>query len=123
MRHGWAALRAYKSILSCKLLQEKLRGRVYTSCVRGIIIYASETWKMTEEKIRKPKSHMLLRVTGITRKEALKAFHNEPLPLRLKKSRLLWYKHLEKIEPYQWPNLTRGFKIEDIRGTGRPTMT
>ena len=68
------------------------------------MLYAAETWPMTEEILRRltsQETYMLRCPTGQFRKEALQTLNIEPLLPRIRKSRLGWYGHLERMSDSQ----------------------
>jgi len=40
-------------ILACRGISHATRGHVYNACVRSVMLYASETWPVTNEDIRR----------------------------------------------------------------------
>ena len=90
------------------------------------MLNASKTWQMTEDanrQIANQDAHMLRLVTGFSKNESLQNFNLEPLRVRLRKTRLRWYGHLERMNDNQWPKMARDVGILGRRSAGRPKMT
>ena len=43
-RIGWVKFKEYKELLNSKRFSLKIKGMVYQSSVRSVILYGSETW-------------------------------------------------------------------------------
>jgi hypothetical protein len=46
---GWKKFRELSPILTARGASLKLKGKIYSACVRSVIIYGSETWPMRVE--------------------------------------------------------------------------
>ena len=48
VKTAWKKFKELKAVLSSRHLSFKTRGRVYSSCVRSAMLYATETWPVTK---------------------------------------------------------------------------
>jgi hypothetical protein len=45
----WKKFRELSPILTARGVSSKLKGKIYSTCVRSVMIYGSETWPMRVE--------------------------------------------------------------------------
>ena len=50
-RIGWVKFKECDELLNSKRFSLKIKGMVYQSCVRSVMLYGSETWYLRENKI------------------------------------------------------------------------
>ena len=50
---GWKKFRELEPILTDKDVTSKIKGDLYTACVRSVMIYGAETWPMTQVLAKK----------------------------------------------------------------------
>jgi hypothetical protein len=50
---GWKKFRELTPILTARGASLKLKGKIYSACVRSVMIYGSETWPMRVEDKQK----------------------------------------------------------------------
>ena len=93
-------------ILTCKAISYATRGKVYNSCVRGVLLHAGECWapRVTEmQRLCANERWMLRWMYGKCQPDCstsflLKAFHLPCLENVLRSSRLRWYGHVQRNE-------------------------
>ena len=50
-RFGWVKFRECGELLHGKRFPLKMKGMVYKSCVRSVMLYGSETWCLSENEM------------------------------------------------------------------------
>ena len=91
---------------------QKMKGRVYTSCVRSSMTYGSETWPLLVDvglKFKRAEMHMIRWMCGIslnlkdrrTNEELRRLVGVEPITTFIRGGRLRWYGHLKKCMEYR----------------------
>ena len=83
----------------------KIKGKLYTSCVQMVLVYASETWAMKvedEQRLERAENAMIRWMCGVNLREkwAMKGLR-ERLGIVsvmdvVRKGRLAWFGHLER---------------------------
>ena len=66
-RTGWVKFRECGELLNSKRFSLKLKGMVYRSCVRSVMLYGSETWCLRENEmaiLRRTKRAMVRAMGG-----------------------------------------------------------
>ena len=53
MKSAWKKFRELESILTRKGLSLKLKGKIYSICVRSVMLYGSETWALKGENVQR----------------------------------------------------------------------
>ena len=107
VKTAWKKFKELLPVLSSCHLSFKTRGRVYSSCVRSIMLHASETWPLTEPNLQRLQQNdraMIRQICNVrpqdvvtTRSiELLARLGIEDLDLILKERRLWWYGHVER---------------------------
>ena len=106
VKTAWKKFKELNPILSSRHLSFKIRGCVYSSCVRSAMLHASETGPLTNPSLQrlqqndramvrhicnvKPQNTATIRSTKL-----LARLDIEDLDLILKGRRLCWYGHVE----------------------------
>ena len=111
--------------MSCPL-SSTTKKVVYESCVRSVLLYAVETWAMTEdikERIIRQDKQMLRIVTKNGYKEALLQLQLKSLSSIISMSRLRWYGHVMRMQPSDNVSQTIEEEMAGTVGRGRPKKT
>ena len=53
VRSGWKKIRELLPLLSSRVHSHKAKGRLYTACVRSVMLYGSETWPLKEDDVNR----------------------------------------------------------------------
>ena len=72
---GWQKWRSLTGVMCDKKMPLKLKGKVYRTVIRPVIMYGSETWAMRkeDEKMMETAEMKMLRLTtGITKLDKVK---------------------------------------------------
>ena len=49
VRSGWKSFRVLLPLLASLVISLEPQGRLYTACVRSVMVYGSEIWPLKEE--------------------------------------------------------------------------
>ena len=129
---AWKKFKEMLPVLPSCHLSSKTHDRVYSSCVRIVMLHASETWPLT-----KPNLQCLLRndralvrqicnvksqdIVTTRSNELLVRLGIEDLDLILKEKRLRWYGHVEHSNGAV--KTAFDLQVDGKHGPGRPKMT
>ena len=117
---AWNSFRELLPVLTNKNIYLRQRGYGYNSCVRSILLYASETWPLKIEDIHRLERNgntiiqWICSVRLSERKsmdELRKMIYICKLTNQVRYNRLRWFGHLERMEDI-WPNSIRSFAVE-----------
>ena len=131
IRATWCKWKDIASILMQKNIALSSRSQLFKSCVRPVLLYASETWPVTqtiENLIRRTEMKMLrwmlhLRLTDrVSNDEILRRLNLEDISEALRKNRLRWFGHTERSKD---PNIVavKHLTVEGKLPRGRPKTT
>ena len=96
---------------------------VNESCVRSVMLYALETWAMTEdikERLIRQDKQMLKIVTKKGYKKALLQLKLKSLSSIISMSRLRWYGHVMQMQPNDMPRQAMKEEMTGTVGKSRP---
>jgi len=94
VRSAWKKFSEYLPILTGKGFSLKLKGKVYTICVRSCLMHGSKTWPMkVEHKLKLNRAEMIMIrwmcvVKLNERKNSEELLGLEPVSLMIKRNRL-----------------------------------
>ena len=132
IRSAWAKFRELAPILSARGASMKTKGKIYKACVRSVMVYGSETWATRVEdmnRLERTERMMVRWMCGVTLKDRKRS---EDLLVRLgiesvaevvRRSRLRWFGHLERMSTDNWVSACREINIAGLRGRGRGRKT
>ena len=96
---AWKKWRDMASLITNKNIPLKIRGSVYESCVRSVMLYGAETWAMTakmEDIMKSCDQRMLRYMAGvrwqnrISSEEVAKRFGLKKIQDKMRQRRLQW---------------------------------
>jgi len=129
-RAAWSKFRELLPLLTNRAISLNTRGRIYSSCVRSVMLYASECWALRNDElarlIRNDRA-MLRWICGIKPDEEVHTHTlcdrlNIPyLDVTLRYNRLRWAGHVHRSQ--SWTGRCQSLQIDGRRGTGRPRKT
>ena len=102
-KSAWAKFRQLLPLLTARSLAPKLKGRLYSSCVRSAMLYASETWPMSSaalQRLRRNDRYMIRWITGVKPSDdpplidLLSKLDLQDLTVVIRERRLRWYGHV-----------------------------
>lgn len=129
-RAAWGKFRELLPILTCRTLSIKTRGHIYASCVRGVLLYASECWAIRNEertRLLRNERAMARWICGVNTQDQvdittlysrLGIVH---LDIILRRNRLRWYGHT--CRSVAWIHKCQTLEVQGCRGRGRPRKT
>ena len=132
IRSAWAKFRELAPILTARGASLKMKGKIYKACVRSVMVYGSETWATRVEdmnRLERTERMMVRWMCGVTLKDRKRS---EDLLVRLgiesvaevvRRSRLRWFGHLERMSTDNWVSACREINIAGLRGRGRGRKT
>jgi len=132
IRNGWKKFKDLSPILTDKKVSLHLKGKLYQSCVRPCMIYASETWAFKQEDLNRlvraerqmvrsmcnvslmdrKSSSVLLDMLGINTMEEV-----------IRCGRLRWFGHVERKSDGDWIRKCMSHEVTGTRPKGRPDKT
>ncbi|XP_060771234.1 uncharacterized protein slc22a21 isoform X2 [Neoarius graeffei] len=129
VRAAWGKFRELLPLLTCKSLSLRTRGRVYGSCVRGALLYASECWapkKVDLSRLERNERAMLRWMCGLnpndeTSPSIWDKLEIVPLEAALRHGRLRWFGHTKRAsDPI---SDIEKLEVAGTRRRGRPRKT
>ena len=104
VKTAWKKFRELLPVLTSRHLSYKTRGHVYSSCVRGAMLHASETWPLTKTNLQRKDRAMIRKiccikpedVATVSSSKLLAKLELEDLDLILRERMLLWFGHDER---------------------------
>ena len=106
-KSAWNKFKKLEPILTSRHLSLKTRGRVFSTCVRPVLLYGSETWAPTSvelQRLRRNDRSMIRWISGVRPSDDVPAAElHERLGIRevseaLRTRRLRWYGHVQRAK-------------------------
>ena len=122
IKAAWGKWREVAGVVCDKRMPKKLKIKIYTSVIRPVLMYSSETWALRrkeEQKLERTEMRMLRWMLGISLLERLE---NEDIRRGagvrkitdlIAESRLRWYGHVVRMDEEE--NVKRAW-LEPVRG-------
>jgi hypothetical protein len=129
---AWAKFRELMPLLTTRGASLKLKGKVYKACVQSVMIYGSETWAMKVEdmdRLERTERMMVRWMSGVSlkdrksSKELLERLGIESVSVVVRRGRLRWYGHVERMDSENWVSSCRLINVDGARGRGRGRKT
>ena len=129
---AWNKWRELASLLVNQSIPLKERAKVYCACVRSVLLYAVETWALTERLeglLASCDQRMLRYMTKvrwqdrITNEEIRERCGVEDLKDRMRRTRLRWFGHVKRREESNILKRVYDLDIGGRRPVGRPKKT
>ncbi|KAJ8733615.1 hypothetical protein PYW07_014166 [Mythimna separata] len=107
----------------------KLKGKIYKSVLRPVILYGSECWavkKMDEKRVHVAEMRMLRWMCGVTRMDKVRyeyirgSLRVAPVTEKFKGNRLYWYGHVKRRDEMHVTKRVLNLQVDVWRGSGRP---
>ena len=117
-------------ILTTRHLSPKVRGKVFTTCVRSVMLYGSETWGLKDtglQQLRRNDRAMIRWICGTKVRDEtpsvslLQKLGIEDIAAVLCSRRLRWYGHVQRAS--SCIKAVTDLAIPGTRRKGRPRMT
>ena len=129
---AWKKFRELLPVLTSSSLSLRVRGHIYSVCVRSAMLHAAETWPLNTSDLHrlqrndramirwickvKPEDTALVRSASLLNKLGL-----DGLEVVLREKRLRWFGHVQRA-PGAIKSVTE-MAVDGRRGRGRPKMT
>ena len=132
VRSGWRKFRELMPFLTSKAPPLKMKGQVYSACVRSCMIYGSQTWALKaehEDKLNRAEMRMIRWMCGVSLKdrktsaELRQRMGVEAIGEVVRRGRLRWYGHVIRKEENDWVKKVLSYNLEGTRPSGRPKKT
>ena len=129
-RSAWAKFRQLLPLLTARSLSLKSKGRIFSSCVRGALLHASETWAMTKADLRRlcrNDNAMIRWICGVkpSQDPHMPDLHSKlgvmDLNVVIRQRRLRWFGHVMRSSSEI--NRVRNRPVVGKRGVGHPKKT
>lgn len=129
---GWLKWRAVSGVLCDNRMPIKLKGKVYNTIVKPVLMYGSETWTRLQshnQKMQVTENKMLRWSGGVTTFDKIRNSHlygsfgiGPSIELRLNEQQLRWFGHVMRREDDHITKKAMSIP-ESRRGRGRPKET
>ena len=100
---AWGKINTMVPLLCYKSVSEKVKGRLYTACVRSCILYGNETWALTKEyqrKLENTESRMIRKMYSLREGIPVEKIRQEmgvmAINDAIKLGRLRWLGHVKR---------------------------
>ena len=134
VRCGWRKFHELAPFLTSRAPTLRMKGQVYSACVRSAMMYGSETWAVRKErteslKLERTEKAMIRRMCGVRlseehRSEDLrKKMGLEGILEVLRRRRLRWYGHVMRKDEHDWTKRSFQLQVDGRRPIGRPKKT
>ena len=129
---AWNKFRELSPILSARGASLKLKGKIYRTCVRSVMIYGSETWSMKIEdmqRLERAENMMVRWMCGVTLKnrnasaDLRSRLNIESVRDVVRRGRLRWYGHVERRPDDDWLKKCQNIEVAGKVGRGRSRKT
>ena len=129
---AWGKFKQLLPLLTSRALPINIRGKVYKSYVRSVMLHGSETWAPTKDttaRLVRNDRAMLRSMYNtkpnqeVSKQKLMEKFNIAPLENMLRANRLSWYGHVERSSG--WINRCRSIKVpapKDLADPRRPGM-
>ena len=129
---AWKKFRELSPILTTRGASLRLKGKIYSTCVRSVMIYGSETWPMKVEdrqRLERAERMMVRQMCGVTlrdRKSSDELRHRlgiESVADVIRRGRLRWFGHVERKDDSDWVKACQTLVVGGNRCKGRGKKT
>jgi hypothetical protein len=129
---AWKKWREMASLLNNRYIPLKIRGSVYESCVRSVMLYGAETWEMTGrvEDIMKHCDRRMLRYIAevswkdkVNSEEVAKRCGLKEIREKMRHRRLQWFGYVRREKGGGGVRRVEEINVPGARPVGRPKRT
>ena len=127
---AWGKFRKLLPILTSRHLSYKVRGRVFSVCVRSAMLHGSETWAPNSsdlQRLRRNDRSMIRWICGVKLDDEIPSIvlhqrlHIEEITVALRTRRLRWFGHVQRAS--SCINSVSNLTVPGSRRRGRPRKT
>ena len=124
---AWGKFRQLLPLLTNRQVPLLTRGKVYSSCVRSVMLHAAETWAMkadTLNRLRRNDRAMIRRICNVKAKDEVSSdslltkLGIQDLDVVLRTGRMRWFGHVERSTG--WISEVRKLNVVAHKRSGRP---
>ena len=128
---GWNKWREVSGVLCDKRISRRVRGKVYASVVRPVLLYGAECWPVTkkqEHMMGVAEMKMLRMMYGVTLKDRVEndyirdSMRVHCVEQKMRESRLRWFGHVSRKPRDDLVSRVRDMEMGSRRGRGKPKM-
>ena len=132
VRSGWKKFRELAPFLTSKAPPLKMKGQVYTACVRSSMMYGCETWPTRVghiQQMERAEMRMIRWMCGVSLADRLSSEELrrrvgvEGIGTLLRRHRLRWFGHVERKEDTNWVKRCTNLTVGGPTPIGRPRKT
>ena len=133
VRKGWWKFRELSGVLCNRRLPLTMRGVLYRSCVRTVLVYGCETWaikKENEDALVRTERRMMRMMCGVTLRDRVesdtlkqKIGLIDDIITVMRKARLRWFGHVKRRDEGHCIKRAFSHVIDKPKGRGRPRKT
>ena len=126
VRCGWKKFHELVPFLTSRAPTPKMKGLVYSACVRSSMIYGAETWALRidhERKLETAENRMVSLKDRKSSKELRDNLQIENITEVVRRARIRWFDQVERMEEENWVKRTTRMEVEGRRPAGRPKKT
>ena len=125
----WLKFRELSGLLIGKGTSLRAKGIIYTTCIRPVMLYGSETWPTKIEDIRKmqrSEMRMLRWMTGVSLSErksnecVRSMLAIDDVAEVMRRNRLRWFGHVERRDELCWIKRIETLQVDGDGVKGRP---
>lgn len=131
VRCAWSKFRELSDLLTNKEVSLRLKGKIYTTCVRSAMLYGSETWALKAEemaRLDRTEMRMIRWMSGVklrerhTNLELREKMGIDSVTEVLRRRRLRWWGHVLRKDDEEWVKKCMDLEVDGTRGRGRPRL-
>jgi hypothetical protein len=132
-RFGWVKFRECGELLKGKRFSLKVKGMVYRSCVRSVMLYGSEIWCLSENEmaiLRRTERAMVRAMCGVKlmdkkrTEDLMEMLGLEETVVQMAKANgVRWYGHVLRKDDEHVLRKALEFEVKGPRKRGRPKKT
>ena len=131
VRSAWKKFRELSGLITNKEVSLRLKGKLYSSIIRSIMLYGSECWALKvdqEARLDRTEMRMVRWMSGVrlreryTNSQLRERMGIEPLHEVLRRRRLRWLGHIWRKDDEEWVKKCVKWEANGGRGRGRPRL-
>ena len=124
-------MRSLSGVMCDRQMPKKLKGKIYKTVIRPVLMYGSETWAMKTQdtnKMAAAEMKILRWSSGHTRLDRIKntvireGMKVTPLDKKLRENRLRWFGHVQRREDDHVCKVVQKWKVDGKGPPGRPKL-
>lgn len=129
MNAGWMKWRQVSGTTCDPRMPLKLKGKIYKTIIRPVVLYGSECWatkERDERRVHATEMRMLRWMCGVTRMDKIRneyirgSLKVAPVTEKMRSNRLAWYGHVMRREESHVTRKVMNMNVDGYRSRGRP---